>query len=254
MIQALELRNQLAFALDAEGSDHYRDDTDYIPAINASVKWLTSVVNSALGQNKIGEEFFRDIAYSGVFQTDGDSRISLKAFPNEVWSILAIYVKPTTGSTGETAVDVSDLTQSYFRGDLYFKESGERNDCKRLNLEEWNRNKGNPLKAGYDGDKLCDGLKTYAYLNPINYRNSNSSVHSEEIEIRPKLVNEQAAVFWAKKPTSITDINIDVIEFPNSCFQLLFDKALNYISYKQGDDTNLYMVSSRDIQQLINVL
>jgi hypothetical protein len=26
MIQVQELRNQLAFALDAEGSDHYRDD------------------------------------------------------------------------------------------------------------------------------------------------------------------------------------------------------------------------------------
>ena len=58
----------MAFALDAEGSDYYRDDLDYIPAINAAIQWLTSVVNLALGGDKLGEEFFRDIAFSGIFQ------------------------------------------------------------------------------------------------------------------------------------------------------------------------------------------
>ena len=37
MFTALELRNQLRFALDAEDSDHYRDDLDIIPAINESI-------------------------------------------------------------------------------------------------------------------------------------------------------------------------------------------------------------------------
>jgi hypothetical protein len=46
----------------------------------------------------------------------------------------------------------------------------------------------------------------------------------------------------------------DVIDFPNSVFQLLFDKALNYIAYKQGDQTNLYSVSSTDINQLLTTL
>ena len=64
MIQAQELRDQLAFALDAEGSDHYIDDLDYIPAMNAAIKWLTNVVNSAFGKDKIGEEF--DGTVSGI--------------------------------------------------------------------------------------------------------------------------------------------------------------------------------------------
>jgi hypothetical protein len=89
MIQVQELRNQLAFALDAEGSDHYRDDLDYIPAINASVKWLTNVINSALGTDKFGEEFFRDLTYSGVFKTDNSSRVSLNVFPT--WSLVYTF-------------------------------------------------------------------------------------------------------------------------------------------------------------------
>jgi len=97
MFTALELRNQLRFALDAENSDHYRDDMDIIPAINAAVKWLTSVVNSAYGQDKIGEEFFRELSTSGVFLTSDTSRVSLEIFPSEVWSILAVYPKPIQG-------------------------------------------------------------------------------------------------------------------------------------------------------------
>jgi hypothetical protein len=62
-----------------------------------------------------------------------------------------------------------------------------------------------------------------------------------------------AAVVWAKKPTEISTINDD-IEFPDSVKQLLFNKALNYIAYKQGDGTTAYTVSNNDIQLLLGVL
>lgn len=68
MFLAQELRDQLAFALDAENSDHYRDDLDYVPAINAAIKWLTSVVNSAYSKNKIGEEFLENYHTQGYFK------------------------------------------------------------------------------------------------------------------------------------------------------------------------------------------
>jgi hypothetical protein len=248
MIQALELRNQLAFALDAEGSDHYRDDQDYIPAINGAIKSLTAIINSALGQNKLGEEFFREISYSGVFRTDLNSRISLSVFPNEVWSILAIYPKPNTSGT---VIPTPLTTRSYYMDGLLHVSADK--DCKRLTIEEWSKNKLNPLEAGYDGNQICDDLKRYAYLNPINYGGVNSGFNSQELEIRPKLENLYATVFWAKMPTVITDIN-DNIEFPSSCFPLLFNKALNYIAYKQGDSTNLYSVSNADIQQLLSLI
>jgi len=249
MISVQELRNQLAFALDAEGSDHYLDALDYIPAINASVKWLTNVVNSAYGQNKIGEEFFRDLTYSGVFRTSDASRVSLNVFPSDVWTILAIYVKPKTEEIqGNPVPPTPNPKQSYYMSNLLHLSSYL--DCKRLSVEEWSRNKINPFEQGYDGDSICDELKEYAYLNPINYR---LQTILSEIEIRPAIVNDNVTVFWVKKPTVVTSIT-DNIEFPESVFQLLFDKALNYIAYKQGDQTNLYSVSAADIQQLITIL
>lgn len=252
MILAQDLRDQLAFALDAEGSDHYRDDLDYIPAINAAMKWATNLVSVAYGQNKISEEFFRDISYSGVFKTNNNSRVSLNIFPSEVWTILAIYVDPTTEEISNVPTPTPDTKISYYLPE-YVHVSANL-DCKRLSIEEWAKNKENPFEAGYGGNQICESLRRYAYLSPMNYRPASAlPQYTQEIEIRPKLVNKDVTVFWAKKPDQITSLT-QYVDFPSSIFQVLFDKALNYIAYKQGDQTNLYSVSSADIQQLITSL
>jgi hypothetical protein len=252
MIQVQELRDQLAFALDAEGSEHYLDSTDYIPAINASVKWLTNVVNAVLGRDKIGEEFFRDLTYSGVFRTDDCSRVSLNSFPDDVWSILSVYIEPETSVIdGETPPTITDDTLSYFQNHLLHK--GAYKSCKRLSIEEWATSRPNPFENGYDGDQLSDCLKQYAYLNPINYNNTNQGQQANELEIRPAVTNDDVTIFWVKKPSDVTSLT-DNIEFPHSVFQLLFNKALNYISYKQGDQTTIHSVTREDIVSLLNVL
>lgn len=252
MIQAQELRNQLAFALDAEGSDHYLPTLDYIPAINAAVSWLTNVVNSALGKDKIGEEFFQDITYSGVFRTDDCSRVSLNSFPNEVWTILAIYIAPKVRDIeGETEPDFSNETNSYYMNNLLHKSSFV--SCKRLSIEEWATSRPNPFEDGYDGDQLSDCLKKYAYLAPVNYQNTSTGLTANELEVRPAVINDILTIFWVKKPDTITSLS-DTIEFPNSVFQLLFNKALNYISYKQGDNTTIHSVTEKDIALLLSVI
>lgn len=250
MISALELRKQLAFALDAEGSDYYRDDLDYIPAINAAINWLTSVVNLTLGGDKLGEEFFRDIAYSGIFQTNNYSRVSLTTFPTEPWTILSVFPLPTVGITNVPAPTVLP-TQSAYRPDKKYINSTE--DCKRLTIEEWSRNKDNPFEAGYGGNSIANVLKRYCYLSPYNHTDNNSGNISQEIEIRPAIPNQFVAVFWVKKPVPITTIN-DSIEFPSSTFQLLFNKALQYIGYKQGDGTTITTATQADMQLLLNVI
>lgn len=252
MISVQELRDSILHALDAENSDHYRDDQDIIPAINVASKWLTSVVNAAIGQNKIGEEFFRDISYAGVFMMNNNSRLSLNVFPSEVWSILAIYVDPDVEvDPNIPAPATPDPTQSYYLPNLIHVYSSL--DCKRLSIEQWANNSVNPFEHGYNGDQICDALKFYAYLNPINYSASGSTTKMQQIEVRPKSANKKVTVFWAKKPSVVASLT-DTLDFPSSVYDLLFNKALNYISYKQGDNTNLYSVTNADIQTLINVL
>ncbi len=248
---AQSLRDQLAFALDAENSDHYRDDLDYIPSINAAMKWLTAVVNSAFGENKIGEEFFRELSYSGVFQTSNISRVSLDVFPTEVWTVLAVMALPVTEDNGGTPPATPNDKRSYHLDNLIHVSS--ENACKRVSIEAWTDGLFNPTEAGYDGDQICNELKLYSYLQPINNQAVSRGFESQEIEIRPAVKNGKVTVFWVKKPDEITDLS-QQIDFPNSVFQLLFDKALNYIAYKQGDQTTIYGVTNNDIQQLLTVL
>jgi hypothetical protein len=280
MIQVQELRNQLAFALDAEGSDHYLDEPDYFPAINASIKWLTNVINAALGRDKIGEEFFRDLTYTGVFKTTDLSRVSLNVFPSEVWTVISVLVDPETqAKAGVEAPTTPSERLSYFMYNLTHVSSYK--SCKRLSIEEWTTTRSNPFEDGYDGDQLCDDLKQYAYLNPVSYRAYDEqsfntdpttittqagieltipSVNSlreprlrPEIEIRPAVKNDLVTISWVKKPDKVTSLN-DEIEFPDSVFQLLFNKALNYIAYKQGDNTTIHSVTEQDIALLLNVI
>lgn len=253
-ISTQDVRDQMLFALDAEGSDYYDDARDIIPAINASIKWLTNVVNIALGKNKSAEEVFRDISIVKVFQTSEDSRISLDVFPHPVWTILAVYPLPETKSTTVTAGSPpATVKNSIHRPDLYHVTA--EFSCKRLTSEEWIDNKTNPFEAGYTGtSQLCPDLLDYAYLSPKNYDPVNPANNiTREIEVRPIINQGLVTIEYVKQPTVIAVLGDD-IDFPATTFQMIFDKALQYIAYKQGDQTNLYSVTSQDINTLINAI
>lgn len=253
MIAAQDIADKMRFALDAENADHYGDQEDLVPAINSSVQWLTSVINATLGEKKLGEEVFRDLTYARVFRTSVDSRISLGAFPDEPWTILAIYPDPKTGETDAEYVQPTNDKISSLRTDLYHKSA--ENSCKRLTIEEWSINKKNPFAAGYAFAPNCDELTLYAYLDPFDY-NPDSTLETpirSEIEIRPAVVNNNVTVFYVKKPTPISDLT-GTIEFPDSVFSLIFNKALAYIAYKQGDNTTLNTITSQDIGLLLRTI
>lgn len=250
-ILAQDLADQLRFALDAEGADHYDDTLDIIPAINAASNWLTAVVNAALGQKKLGEEFFQDLSQARVFQTSKDSRISLSVFPEDVWTITAVIPLPTTDNTGASFTPPGSTKESALRTDKYHITGLKA--AKRLNQEEWIVNRGNPFEAGYDHATVCEDLREYAYLNPINYSPDGTLTILREMEIRPTLNQQLCTVFYVKKPTPITALSQN-LTFPHSVFNLLFDKALYYIAYKQGDQTTIATISQSDINTLIQVV
>lgn len=251
-ILAQDIANQLRFALDAEDSDHYSDTLDIIPAINASVRWAVGVINVALGEKKISEESLSDISIARVMQTSKDSRVEIESIPDEVWTILAIYPLPTTDTNGNATVTQSNLKKSVHRSDLYHVSSDY--DAKRLSIEEWSINRNNPFAAGnVVQNQLCPELLDFAYLNPIKYFKETGSTSVKDIEVRPYIVNGLVTVIYAKRPTVITSL-ASSIELPGSLFQIVFNKALSYIAYKQGDGTNLDSITKDDINTLIQTI
>jgi len=129
--------------------------------------------------------------------------------------------------------------------------------AKRLTVEEWAINKNNPFEKGntiIDSD--CPELIEYAYLDAFNYYKEGGGfglpIYST-IEIRPSVPNEKVTVFYVKKPIPAV-ATTDSIPFPDTVFPLIFNKALQYVAYKQGDQTTLYTVTAADIAQLIKTV
>lgn len=251
MILASKIETAIRSALDAEGSDYYKEVEDILPAINYSVHFVVSVINAALGQKKIGEEIFRDLSQARVFRTSIDSRISFDDFPDEVWTVTGVFPLPETGNTGAAVPSMTDDKKSYLRVDKYHKNS--QFAAKRLNIDEWTTNRNNPYAAGYDKSVVCPELRLYAYLNPVTYNPDSSVSIAHELEVRPALSKELITVFYIQKPGEITALT-DSVPFPEAVMEMLVNKALFWIAYKQGDQTTLATMSQADINQLASLI
>ena len=238
--------------LDAEGGDYYDTDIDLIPALNASIRWLVQVISAGYGAKKFTEEVFGDLTMARVFQTSQFSRVHFDsvALGHLPWTILAIYPKPTTSPTVAASV-LSPADTSLYRDDLAHVSSVY--DASRLTVEEWAGNALNPFAPG-NTKETCAELMDYAYLSFFDYAATGYST-IKEIEVRPALDNELVTIFYAKQPTEITtpfaSSPLQTVEFPESFANLIFEKALQFVSYKQGDQTTLYSVTTNDINTLL---
>jgi len=62
--------------LDAEGTDHYKFDKDFEPAINNTQVWLTNLYSRLFGEKKISEESLSELTVIRVFKASLYSRLS----------------------------------------------------------------------------------------------------------------------------------------------------------------------------------
>jgi len=246
MISIQTVIERLESVLDAESSDRYTFVRDYKPAINSAIEWLQAVFNKAFADKKLSEEDLKELIKVVVFQTSQFSRINLDQIDDSIWSLMRINPEPVLYPANPTITTSSSPETSLWRPDLSYVKS--KYSCKLLSLEQWEDNVDNIFEAG--NERLLNSFKSYAYLNFASYASSAYNVPNPEIEIRPEVINEFVAVTYLKYPTLITS-ETDNIEFPKSLTNLVWEKAANFISYKQGDQTNLYTVTDRDINILV---
>ena len=247
------LVNRMTAKLDAEGSQRYLFDQEYKPAINESMEALITMLNSAFAENKLTPESLRELVKVKVWQTNKFSRFSYSQTDtgHPLWTVLAIYPKPTLNKGVSGGAPVADDSVSKFRGDISYISSEK--SAKRLTLEEWNENNKNVFMPG--NTILKGDLQDYAYLDFADYSSSSYTGNSGvfEIQIRPDVPNELIAMAYLKYPNQVALIT-DSIEFPENLTDLITDLALQFIAYKQGDQTSLYVVTERNISKLVNLI
>ena len=250
MIVTQDIVTRLNASLDAEGSDRYTFDQDFAPAINSSIEWLVSVFNRVFADRKYSEENLRELIRVRVWATSEFSRFAFNPTEtgDQLWSIIKIMPKPIV-HPGTAIPPTSEPFESTFFGQTAFISG--KYSAERLTTEQWEENIDNIFEAG--NTTLSGSLIRYAYKSPVDYTTSAYTPGGSEIEIRPTLNRELIAMEYLSYPNPVSDIS-DNISLPSSLINLIFEKALNFISYKQGDRTNLYSVTEKDVQALIQLL
>lgn len=250
MIPVQDIVNRIASMLDAEGSDRYLFDQDYKPAINSAKDWVVAVFKRVFADKVVSEENLRELVAIRVFQTSKFSRVKIDegVIGDEIWSILSVNPEAVTYPNSNILPSADDF-DSFYRNDLTYIESDF--SAKRLTLEEWESMKNNVFLAG--NPTIQNTFKNYGYLNLGDYSSTSYTPGGQEIEISPKVENALVGVRYLKYPKDVTLIT-DNLEFPRSVFELICQKAANFMSFKQGDQTNLYSVTAKDIQTLTQLM
>lgn len=248
MIPVQTIVNRVTSILDAEGSDRYLFDQDFKPAINLTKDWIVAVFHKAFADKKLSEENLKELIKTNIWSTSTFSRVDIDPAEANVWSILAVMPKPTVHPSISTPTVVVDPEDSNFEAGVSYIESDF--SAKRLTIEEWNENADNFFEAG---NKITSiSFTEYSYLSQGDY-SSTAYASIRELEVRPRIPNEFLAITYLKYPTNITLIS-DNLQFPETLTDLIVQKTANYISFKQGDRTSLFTVSSSEINTLVNLM
>lgn len=248
MIPVQTIVDRVTSILDAEGSDRYLFDQDFKPAINLTKDWVVAVFNKAFADKKLSEENLKELVKTKVWTTSTFSRINIDPSVINVWSILGIIPKPTVYPAASIpTVGVNPDTSTLETGVSYISSEFS---ARRLTVEEWNENKNNVFEAG--NNVLTTSFTEYAYLNQGDYSSTNYTT-AGEIEVRPSVPTEFVAITYLRYPLDINVIG-DSVEFPQTLTDLVVNKVLNYISFKQGDQTNLFSVSGSEVATLVKLM
>ena len=244
MIPYLTIRGQMASALDAENSDRYLDQQDYIPAVNYAIQMACLAFNEIFAQKKFSESVLKELTYVRVFQSSLHSRVAFDStiVGMDIWDVFSVWAKPSV----KTAIALSAPTDEsvYLPHDSFLDSDFP---CTRITLEQWSEGNHNVFAPG-SSFVNCDELKQYAWMNFTNYVGGYTLVNNKfEIGIKPFIPGERVAIGFLKVPNPVVLIT-DNVEFPQVILTWLVNKGLEWLGYKQsGGKIPLYSIAAADI-------
>jgi len=239
-----------AIAIDADGTDYYDDNKDFIPAINYAIDYTLSVMDYAYGQNKISEEVYRELTKVIVYQLNEFSRFTPSS---EVRTIIAVAPEPEVFPTTWQLNATSNSFESFERTDIYYVKESSKGMANRMSVEAINKSAQNPFSKG---SPLAKCLVEYSYINPINYNKVSPVTKDFEIEIRPAIPKRLVGVFYCKQHpilTATTGVNGTIL-LNEKLRIFLCEKALSYVTRKQADGITINQVTEKELGTLLQLL
>lgn len=242
-----------ASALDAEGSEYYLFQQDYLPAILSAQDWIVGIINTQLGNKKFSEEIFSELTMARVFQASAFSRIRLSAadLGHDVWTLLSVEPLPNTNPVFVAQV-LPNAQDSKYRNDLAHLNS--LFFAQRTTAEEWVRNIKNPFHDSHIPE-TGETPSNYGYLNYNDYTSVAYTLTSPtwEIEVRPTIGGKPCTIRYVRVPTKPT-LTTNFIEFPVFVLDTFVQATLSFMAVKQGDQTTLESLSRQFTAMLIGAI
>jgi hypothetical protein len=240
-ILASDVFAQIRAQLDDDFSDRYKEASDLVPAVNAAVRYLVQVLNVAFEQKKLAPEALRELIRVDIVPVTGSGNVrkaNITAAALSIWTILGVEPSPVVHEDTSTTVAPED----------YWEVRNKLAD--RLTLEEWQEQSEDPFSAG-SLQSIPSVFARAAYVGPGRYFDA----VNDYIMIRPGslFIQEFAGIWYLQNPTVIT-AGTDSVEFPQSVFNMLVDKSLNYISRQHGPEDKLGAVTEKEVIQVISLI
>jgi len=249
-IQVSTIIAQVETLLDVVGSDRYTYGRDHAPAINITLDAISSILSSLIDEKKFSSEALRELNKTVLYTASSFGRIHFFGL-NRVMSILGVY--PEAAFTGVLGTGTLNPYQSRYEREAAFVSSPH--SAKRLTQEEWNRGADNIFLEG--NTVMTGAQKRYAYMWTSDYTAEPNYVPGgEEMDIRPiPPAPFLVGVAYIKSPDKLVFTAADVappagatIELPESMTPIVVAQVCAYLAEQQGDGTNLWTVSARDLR------
>lgn len=271
--------NAASAQVDAEASQRYLPDQDWLPAINAAYRRSIAACNFALANRKGSEEQLSELKMDLLFRTNGVGAIDmgksrLATNPTttlgiKTWSILAVYAEPQRYALLPQAPLTAwpippNGSLSYYWDGGSSRPSLSDFPVRRVTAEELSvlaKNiymEGNETLA-LDSNNNPGKMRSYAYAIAGDQHSINDATPGDTNDMvllmRPMALVRNAW-FWvsflrAPDPlTAMTGTNTGTIHFPPSFLQTMAEWTLQYLVTKQGDGTTVYATSDKDAAQL----
>lgn len=244
---ASEVIDRLKFALDSEDTNFYNESRDYVPAINSAILWTLSLIEKAYGTTRLNEEAILDSQEVAIYYTNNFSKFRV---PDNCYGVLAVVVSPTVG--GEQTPTYTDDYADFYADELAYQGGGY--PASRLSLEKFNGAQYNPFSAGSNYYNCIDEDK-YAYSTTFDFRYDKITGVNDSrnmVSIKPDHKRMPVAIFYLTTPALIVD-GTSEIPFSKKLFNLVFEKALAFMSIKQGEGLNVAEHTASDIQLLVTL-
>jgi hypothetical protein len=262
VINVSDLWKAIQAQLASAGTTRYNPRRDGIYAINGAMRGFEAMATPLLAERKGSEESLSELQETRAFQTNAFGGLSLDAIqptqPYSIWTVIAVYAEVTTQNPTPTIIGTANNT--YLRTDLVMNMRGSKR-VKRATMEQVAANTDNKFAAG--NEVTAATRPDYCYYMVGNRSDSAGVINgNRELVIAPtsRTIRAIVGMSYLRSAPALTLADLDSngnfpstlnIPYPQSLFNVIRDMALNDLSVKQGDGTNLYSITEKDIARLL---